>query len=178
MFQTKKQVSSVTIFSEDFDPLVDNITVTVTIDEIRALQTIDLFSDADLYVKVNINDNEFISDVWTDMTYVENPNWSASCDVPKDTEFVNVTIALWDKNNVRDRLCDISPDVGNFTQARTAELTYSIATGVWWGDDCLGDPSGYGRLNGCDDNSIYQQDRDCELWFDISQNDFDGDGLP
>ena len=40
------------------------------------------------------------------------------------------------------------------------------------------DPSGYGRLNGCDDNSIYEQDRDCELWFTISQNDFDGDGLP
>ncbi len=57
-------------------------------------------------------------------------------------------------------------------------MTYSIATGVWWGDDYLGDPSGYGRLNGCDDNSIYQQDRDCELWFDIAQNDFDGDGLP
>ena len=34
-------------------------------------------------------------------------------------------------------LCDISPDYGNLTQARTAELTYSIATGVWWGDDYL-----------------------------------------
>ena len=40
------------------------------------------------------------------------------------------------------------------------------------------DPSGYGRLNGCDDNSIYQEDRDCELWFDIWQTDPDGDGIP
>jgi hypothetical protein len=122
--------------------------------------------------------------VWENTKYVENPNWSAICEVPKDTEFVDVTIALWDKNTNTDRLCDISPDDGNFTQARTAELTYSIATGVWWGDDRIGgddyfgDISGYGRLNGCDDNSIYEEDRDCELWFDISQNDFDGDGFP
>ena len=101
-----------------------------------------------------------------------------SAEVPKDEEFVNVSIELWDKNNKIDFLCDISADDGNFTQARTAEIIYSIATGVWWGDDSLGDPSGYGRLNGCDDNSIYQQDRDCELWFDISQNDFDEDGFP
>ena len=46
------------------------------------------------------------------------------------------------------------------------------------GDDYLKDPSGYGRLNGCDDVSIYQRDRDCELWFDIFHNDFDGDNIP
>jgi hypothetical protein len=57
-------------------------------------------------------------------------------------------------------------------------------TGHWSGDDWLNpfwggiDPSGYGRLNGCDDNSYYQNNRDCELWFDIYQNDFDGDGIP
>jgi hypothetical protein len=40
------------------------------------------------------------------------------------------------------------------------------------------DPSGYGRLNGCDDGSIYQRARDCELWFDIYQTDPDGDRIP
>jgi hypothetical protein len=168
----------------DFDPLVDKINVTVTIKEIRALKTIDLLSNPDFYVKVKINEKEFVSPVWENTKYVEQPNWSASAEVPKDYEFVNVSIELWDKNSKIDRLCDISPDEGNFTQARTADLTYSIATGVWWGDDFaggddfFGDPSGYGRLSGIDDNSIYQQDRDCELWFDITQNDFDGDGLP
>jgi len=162
----------------DFDPLDSSINVTVSIKEIRALKTIDLFSDPDFYVKVKINDKEFISNVWPNTKYVENPNWSATAEVPKDKEFVNITIELWDKNNKIDRLCDISPDYGNFTQARTAELTYSIATGIWWGDDYSGDLSGYGRLNGCDDNSIYQQDRDCELWFNITQTDYDGDGLP
>jgi len=115
----------------DFDPLDDNIIVTVTIKEIRALKTIDILSNPDFYVKITINDKEFISDIWQNMMYVENPNWSASYEVPKDNEFVNVTIALWDKNNGMDRLCDISPDSGNFTQARIADLTYSIATGIW-----------------------------------------------
>jgi hypothetical protein len=162
----------------DFDPLNDNITITVTINEIRALKMIDRFSNPDFYVKVKINDQTFISDIWENMQYVEHLNWSASCVVPKDKEFVNVSIELWDKNTGFDRLCDISPDYGNYTQARTAELTYSIATGIWWGDDYLEDPSGYGRLNGCDDNSIHEPERDCELFFTVSQNDFDGDGLP
>jgi hypothetical protein len=178
MLLSKKHVLPVVPLNVDFDPLVENITVTVTINEIRALKTIDVLSDPDFYVKVKINGKEFISDIWQNMKYVGNPNWSAACVVPKDNEFVNITIELWDKNTGMDRLCDISPDFGTFQQSRTAELTYSIATGIWWGDDYLGDPSGLGRLNGCDDNSIYQQDRDCELWFTITQNDFDGDGLP
>lgn len=162
----------------DFDPLDSAINVTVTIKEIRALKIIELLSNPNFFVKVRINDHAFVSNVWNKTKYVEKPNWSATAEVPKDKEFVNVTIELWDKNRGINRFCDISPDFGNFTQCRTAELTYSIATGIWWGDDYLGDPSGYGRLNGCDDNSIYQQDRDCELWFNITQTDYDHDGLP
>ncbi len=178
MAQSSKRLPMQMPLLYDFDPLVNNITVTVTIKEIRALKTIDLFSDPDFYVKIKINGKEFISDVWENMKYVENPDFSATSEVPKDKEFVNITIELWDKNNNRDRLCDISADEGNYTQSRTADIVYSVAAGVWWGDDYLGDPSGLGRLNGCDDNSIYQQDRDCELWFDITQNDYDQDGLP
>lgn len=163
----------------DFDPLVDEIVVTVAVHEIRALKTIDVLSDPDFYVQVTINDKEFTSPVWQNMKYVEHPNWSAAVQVPKDTEFVDITIALWDKNLIIDRLCDISPKItGDQAHQYIATLTYSIATGVWWGDDCLGDASGYGRLNGCDDTTIYPEDRDCEMWFDITQNDFDGDGFP
>jgi len=60
-----------------------------------------------------------------------------------------------------------------------------LKTGHWSGDDPLTLPSswytdysGYGRANGCDDNSIYERDRDCELIFDITQNDYDNDGIP
>jgi len=33
-------------------------------------------------------------------------------------------------------------------------------------------------LNGCDDGTIYETDRDCELWFRITQNDYDKDMIP
>ena len=166
---------------DDYDPLDKQIIVTVAIQEIRALKTMDLLSDPDFYIKVFINGNMFKSPVWRGMKYVEKPNWSAFCEVPKNKEFVNITIELWDKDPLgRGQLCDISPVTYglNLRQSYTAELTYSIATGVWTGDDSLGDLSGYGRLNGCDDNSIYTKERDCELFFNITQTDFDGDGLP
>jgi hypothetical protein len=165
--------------SSDFDPLDENIIVTVTINEIRALQKIDARPNPNFYIKVKINDNEFMSDVWQNMKYVENPNWSASCMVPKDREFVNITIELWSKNSSgADQMYDISPKSGTTAEGRRVQLIYSIATGIWWGDDYLGDPSGYGRLNGCDDGTIYQNDKDAEMLFKISQNDFDGDGFP
>ena len=177
-FHPVKQAPSMIPLTEDFDPLDEHIIVTVAINEIRALKTIDSLSNPNFYLKVTINDKEFTSDVWLDMMYVENPNWKVSSEVPKNNEFVTITIALWHKGNGVDVLCDISPEGGDSTQARTAELTYSIATGIWWGDDYLVDPSGYSRLSGIDDNSIYEQDDDCELWFTISQNDFDEDGFP
>ena len=88
--QPLRQVPSMVSNTEDFDPLDEHISVTVTINEIRALKTIDSRSNPDFYLKVTINDKEFISDVWQDMMYVENPNWNVSSEVPKDTEFVNV----------------------------------------------------------------------------------------
>lgn len=164
---------------DDFDPLVENIIVTVTVKEIRALDTINRFLDPDFYIKIFINDNEFISDIWENSKYVEKPNWNASCEVPKNIEFVDIYIELWSKCRFgTDHLWDLSPLPGETVEDRRVEITYSIATGIWWGDDYLGDPSGYGRLNGCDDGTIYQNDRDAELFFSISQNDFDKDGIP
>jgi hypothetical protein len=167
-------------FVDDYDPLVEQIIVTVTMQEIRTLDTMDLLSDPDFYVKVSINNNTFKSPVWRGMKYVEEPNWSTSCEVPKDAEFVDIVIELWDSNPLgQGQLCDISPKSGLRRQSKTADIRYSIATGLWSGDDSIiVDLSGYGRLNGCDDNSIYTNDRDVEVFFTISQNDFDGDGLP
>lgn len=177
----------------DFDPLVD-VVVTVEIEKIRSLEKfdwqiptvekIDWFNDPDFYVKVFINDGEFVSRVWHDTKYIYDPQWSATFNVPDDEEFVNIKIQLWDWNVGMDRLCDISSDYDGFKERYDVEVIYDIKTGHWFGDDFTSDeatdldPSGYGRLNGCDDNSIYQRDRDCELWFDIYQNDYDGDGIP
>ncbi len=178
-----------------FDPLTDEIEVTVEIQKIRSLEKfdhqipviekIDWFSAPDFYVKVFINEVEFKSDVWNNTKYVYGPQLSAALVVPDDEEFVDIKIQLWDWNSGLDRLCDISSvyDDG-YRDSFDVELSYSIKTGHWFGDDFSGlmswmdDPSGYGRLNGCDDRSIYQRDRDCELWFDIYQTDPDGDGIP
>ena len=174
---------------DDLDPLVD-LAVTVEITQIRTLEMADLgfrsiskidrLSDPDFYVKVIINNEEFTSPVWNNTKYVYTPEWSATADVPDDVEWVNITIQLWDDEPTGDRLCDISDNYGNFEDTYDIDLQYNLKTGHWEGDDWLPgfwggfDPSGYGRLNGCDDNSYYQNDRDCELLFDIYQNDFDG----
>ncbi|MBC7081437.1 MAG: hypothetical protein H5T44_04255 [Thermoplasmatales archaeon] len=177
--------------SEDFDPLVD-IEVTVEINYIRSLETkylwrtidkIDELSDPDFYVKVFINGEEFTSSVWRNQKYVYE-KWSATANVPDDVEFVNIVIQLWDKDVV-DKLCDISDNIDDYPYSMDVNLTYSIKSGHWFGDDFNSPPSywrkdlsGYGRLNGCDDNSIYQNNRDCEIGFSIYQNDCDGDGIP
>ena len=176
---------------EDFDPLVD-IEVTVEIQKIRSFdkyekqlnilpynlallpkrEYIDTESDPDFYLKVIINNEEFTSDIWQDTKYIYSPDFSATQNVPDDQEFVDITIQLWDWNEDGDVLCDIGKEEYD------VDITYSIKTGHWTGEDQLNDPSGYGRLNGCDDGSIYVRDRDCELWFDIYQNDYDNDGIP
>jgi hypothetical protein len=187
----------------DFDPLVD-IEVTVKIDTIRYLE--DETSDStqaisnarnrfklfleyirwqlhkndisdekpSMYVKVFINDVEFTSPVYSNTYYVYDANFTATLNVPDDVEFVDITIQLWQQRDEGDRLLDISPNEGKYE----ANMIYSIATGHWTGDDYLGDPSGYGRLNGCDDGSVYKNEGDCEIWFDIFQNTYDGSGIP
>ena len=166
----------------DLDPNED-LSVTVTIKEIRALDKIGLIGKPNFYVKVSINDAVTTSRVWRNNKYLK-PNWSVTQDVPDDEENVKIKIQLWDWNLGKDKLCDISSIYNQgLRDKRDIDLVYSLKTGHWRGDDfnspdILFDSSGYGRANGCDDNSIYQRDRDCELWFDISQNDTDGDGIP
>jgi len=166
---------------EDFDPLVD-IEVTVEIQKIRTFdkhdkqvhrhEYVDLIGGPDFYVKVIIEDEEFVSDTWKNTKYIYEPDFSPTLDVSDEEEFVDITIQLWDWNLNGDKLCDI----GN--ENDDVSLTYSIKTGHWSGDDQLEDPSGYGRLNGCDDGSIYQHEMDCEIWFNIYQNDYDNDNIP
>ncbi len=129
-----------------------------------------------MYIKVYINDVEFVSPVWANTFYVYKNGWTATLNIPDDQEFVDIKIQVWDSKV--DKICDIGGDTGESDDAYDAELTYSIKNGRWTGDDSLGDPSGYGRLNGCDDGTIYQTDRDCEVWFNILQNDYDNDGIP
>ena len=47
-------------------------------------------------------------------------------------------------------------------------LTYDYRTGRWTGDDCFKDNDGYGHYVG----------EYFEVWFDLYQTDYDGDGIP
>ena len=119
----------------DLDPLVD-LSVTVEITQIRSLEKadlwfvpidkIDVFSDPDFYVKVFINDEEFTSPTWENMKYVYDPGWSATLNVPDDEEYVNISIQLWDANPGRDRLCDISDNIGDYPDTYDIDLLYSL----------------------------------------------------
>ena len=132
--------------NEDIDPLVD-LSVTVEINKIRTLEKtdlglfpidkIDILSDPDFYVKVFINEEEFTSPIWYDTKYVEDPDWSATLNVPDDQEYVNVTIQLWDSNPNGDKLCDLSENYGDFEENYEIDLYYKLKTGQWQGDDWL-----------------------------------------
>ncbi len=167
---------------EVIDPLVD-LQVTVTIKEIRALDKIDFIGKPDFYVKVFINDEVNQSKIWRNQKYV-NETWSTTVNVPEEEENVTIKIQLWDSFPLRNKLCDLSENNEYFKAKHDIDLIYNLKTGHWTGDDFIypyyawSDLSGYGRVNGCDDNSIYQRDRDCLVLFDITQNDFDGDGIP
>ena len=181
--------------SIDFDPLTD-VKVIFILDAIRSLEKddnhihfkeyIDRFSKPDFYVIVKINDEMKKSQIWFNKAYVYEPDFSFEVDVPDDKELVNITIQLGDWNLGLNQRCDISGDTEYLSDSFDVELIYSIKYGCWWGDDHVEsngysiptDPSGYDRLNGCDDGSIYQHERDCELWFTITQSDPDGDGIP
>jgi len=188
----------------DFDPLVD-VEVTVEVQIIRFLENNisdrsfgriflerfgfleslmhnnpDKTENPNFYLKIFINDVEFESDAWFNSSYIYDP-WIATLNVPDDQEFVDIKIQLWNTTGdpSNDKLYDISGDFDNSDDGYDVELVYSIKTGHWTGDDKLSnDPSGYGRLCGCDDGTIYKKDRDSEIWFNIYQNDFDNDKIP
>jgi hypothetical protein len=158
----------------DFDPLID-IEVTVDIISIRTLND---DTNPDFFVKVLINSEEFLSPIWHDSPYLDNIHWTSTANVPDDVEYADIVIELYEKTTSGETLCDISKEQNTNTEGHTAEMSYNIKTGHWTGDDSVGDLSGYGRLNGCDDGSTDGYEQDCELWFNIDQNDYDGDHLP
>ncbi len=175
---------------EDIDPLVD-LEITVKILKIRSLEhndpqlyfreIIDPDSKPDFYTKIIVNGKTHTSDIKWNTRYIYDTFHTVTVDVPDFSETVDIVIQLWDAADgieTKDRLCDISKDSGKNSDSYDAEITYNLKTGRWTRDDYVGDSSGYGRLNGCDDGTIYEKDRDCELWFDITFNDYDNDGIP
>jgi hypothetical protein len=178
--------------SDDLDPLID-LEVTFELLKIRSLEKydrylhtrefIDILGNPDFYVKLWINNESFSSPIFRNKKYVYEPDWNVTVNVPEDEEWVDIKIQLWDWNIGKDKKCDISGFNREGNDNKDVDLRYNLKYNQWIGDDYLeklyinADPSGYGRLNGCDDGTIYRHDFDCELWFNIYQNDFDEDGI-
>lgn len=164
-------------YIDDYDPLVD-INITIDIRAIRALDTFDLCSDPDFYMKLFINDAEFTSPIWENTSYLYDC-FRVTTDVPDEIKTVDVVLQLWEANEEGDILCDISKYPNRNGSGLDVHLTYDISIGRWSGDNThVGDVTGYGRVCGTADGSIYENEYDCEVWFDMYQNDVDGDGLP
>jgi len=169
----------------------EDIEVTIHIHTIRSLEKadrhlgfekiIDETTDPDFYTKIWIDDEVFVSDIKWNTKYLYDITLPVSKLVLPDETEIPIHIQVWDaadEDITTDRICDITGKQGDGEESKTAVIYYDVTTGYWTGDDDRGDPSGYGRLNGCDDNSYYQQELDVELWFDITQTDPDGDGIP
>ena len=181
-------LSSITSIASQQD---DMISVTVTIETIRSLEKedlqvhfkkiIDKKTDPDFYMKIWIDNELFISDIYWNTKYLYNIDWQVSKEVSPDATEIPIRLQLWDaadEDITEDRLCDLNQGLGDNITSKEINLMYNIKTGQWTGDDHRGDASGYGRLNGCDDGSFYVQELDAELWFTITQTDPDGDGIP
>jgi len=163
--------------SNDFDPLVD-VSITIEILAIRTLDKIDKYNEADFFLELVINEEKFESPVWNNTNYLYDC-WSVTKNVPDDIDLVNITLKLWDWNLNGKKICDISNKKNSNDEGFDINIIYDLKTGRWYGDDyAVGDSSGYGRVCGTGDGSIYENEADCEIWFNIYQNDFDNDGIP
>ena len=155
----------------DIDPLTD-IMLNMNITCIRGLEESIQDDDPILKLIVTIDNETFTSPIWEHLKYINTTDFSITSNVEDEKPFVTIKMELFDLSTGEEILCDL----GN--NSKDVTITYDLRTGHWTGDDYLGDPSGYGRLCGCDDGSIYQDEMDYELWFTIKQTDYDNDTIP
>jgi agmatine deiminase len=182
----------------DMDPLVD-LTITVKITEILALDDVDddilgNHNPADFYLWISCSNGQIakLPDL-ADRDYFEenndhvHPDSSAMFDAADDVEIIGFNIMLYDDDGgveetyedtlaSGDDLCDLNYKQGTGGSWYILQINYNLKTGQWGMDDYPCDPNGYGHVSGEED--LYDGDQDdCELWFDITQNDYDADGL-
>jgi len=94
--------------------------------------------------------------------------------ISSSERYISIIFEVYEKVDKNFFICDLDnkPGVGS------SEIILDTYTGFWHGDDQIGDLSGLGRFNGCDDESYYDFERDFELCFSIDVIDQDKDRIP
>jgi len=160
--------NKVTDTKTDWDPTV-NIEVTVNIKRLKCYDSVDWGTAADMYVKVYIYNTWKKSSVFHKNDNDVSPNWHCTVNVPDDQENTPIKIQVWDDDVWWDDKLDIDPT--NQGDSKTLELTYSVKSGSWSGEDHIGDSTGYG-FSKSTGTSV-----DAGAWFRCYQNDYDNDNL-
>lgn len=169
-----KQSRSVVNTETDWDPLVD-IKVTVNIKRLKCYDSVDWWSAADMYVKVYIYDTWKKSPVFHKNDNDVSPDWKCTVNVPDDEETIPIKIQVWDDDWIWDDKLDI-----DYTskKERTLEITYSVRTGEWDGEDYMGEnPDNMGKATGYGFSRETRTGVDAGVWFQCYYNDYDSDGL-
>ena len=144
----------------------------ITVQWCHYLEFIQEFTNHTFLVKIHTDSTpQDIDFIFTGRYLISNTSFLLNSSIERYRTIIVEVYELIDETQL---LCDLTKEEG----IGSAEIIFDSYTGHWFGDDQLGDESGYGRLNGCDDGSVDIFERDFELGFSIDVVDADGDGIP
>ena len=161
---------------QDIDPLV-NLQVTIHIKEIYCHNDPDLLSAGDPYITVSLGSGQEAHTsnipIKVDDNHIEPSEWSgltATFDAPDyENIYLSLSLTVRDDSIFNDEYYDCSPQT-----TISALIEYNPATMMWryynFPSDTAWKHEGY--IAGGDRSNPW-----AEVWFDITQNDYDGDGL-
>jgi agmatine/peptidylarginine deiminase len=159
----------------DIDPLVD-LSVHINIINFVALTNTDdpLWGQPDIVIKYTVNGLSASSTTWWDTMEINNW-WSPFINVPDNMESVAISIEVID-NDSQDVLDWVSDSFDIFPEPGVEILAFSYSTkvGDWSGNVPIKDALGHGISDGQYD---FSGTGDGKIKFDVSQNDYDSDGL-
>ena len=167
---------NVSAFSVKQPAGVDGSELDIVIDVgiLRFLEDVEAQDCFDVFVSVNVAGQVFYSDLFESVRS-QDMQFSRQLSIDSDQRFVPIVFeAFFIDEDGSEVMLDLDADEG----IGAVSIVFDVYTGRWSGEDFLGDISGFGRLNGCDDGSIYELQGDVELYFDISVVGCDGDGVP
>ncbi|HEC75714.1 MAG TPA: hypothetical protein ENI33_00440 [Thermoplasmatales archaeon] len=161
IFNSNNQPKNFPSKINDFDPTV-NLSIDVIIKRVRTID-IEINNPPSFFVKVKCEGGEWKSKTFSGFDVMN--LGTAHFDIPDDEENIDIIIEVF-KNGIQ-------ADVSN--ESKNLRIIYDVIEGTWRGDDYLHDVNGYGHASGTEDGKY--DENDCEIWFDILEDDYDGDGL-